>query len=116
MRHRVSGRKFSRVRATREAFIKSLERDIIEHRQILTTEARAKTLRQSVEKLITMAKGDVSVMNKNRLLSRRHDAATIKRLKLLATDYAKRSGGYTKIIKTAPRRGDGTAMAVIKMI
>lgn len=117
MRHRNKGRKFSMEKPQRTALFKALERSLIEHKSITTTEARAKELRRYIERLITTAKtGKASIMNTRRLLKKRHDDATIAKIFELAKTYEGRSGGYTKVLKVAPRKSDSTKMAVIQLI
>lgn len=89
---------------------------LLDHRQITTTEHRAKRLRPVVERLITFGKrGD--------LASRRKVLATVKDKRVvhelfteIAPAMAERHGGYTRIVKTAPRKGDNAPMAVISLV
>ena len=89
---------------------------LFEHKRITTTEHRAKRLRPVAEKLITLAKrGD--------LASRRKVLATVRRKDVVAelfeqtaAQFAERNGGYTRITKIAPRKGDNAPMAVIELV
>ena len=116
MRHRVGGRKLQRTSAHRIALFRNMSAALIKHEQITTTVAKAKELRPYVEKLITLAKkGGLS----NRRLAHARlldDAQLVKLFDVLASRYADRNGGYTRIIRTVPRRGDNAEMAIIELV
>jgi len=116
MRHRVGGRKLQRTSAHRAALFRNMSAALIKHEQITTTLAKAKELRPYVEKLITLAKkGGLS----NRRLAHARlldDAQLTKLFDVLATRYADRNGGYTRIIKTGPRASDASPMAIIEFV
>lgn len=98
MRHHDRNRKLGREKRQRTALLRNLARSLILKEGITTTEAKAKALRPFVERLVTTSK-------KNTLASRRTVAIrlgapdTDKKLKELATRYAKRTGGYTRIVR-----------------
>ncbi|PZO76907.1 MAG: 50S ribosomal protein L17 [Sphingomonas taxi] len=116
MRHRVGGRKLQRTSAHRLALFRNMSAALIKHEQITTTVAKAKELRPYVEKLITLAKkGGLS----NRRLAHGKlldDAQLIKLFDVLATRYADRNGGYTRVIKAGIRMSDASPMAVIEFV
>lgn len=116
MRHRVGGRKLQRTSAHRLALFRNMSAALIKHEQITTTVAKAKELRPYVEKLITLAKkGGLS----NRRLAHGKlldDAQLIKLFDTLATRYADRNGGYTRVIKAGIRMSDASPMAVIEFV
>lgn len=116
MRHRVGGRKLSRTSAHRTALFRNMSAALIKHEQITTTVAKAKELRPYVEKLITLAKkGGLS----NRRLAQARlldDAQLTKLFDVLASRYADRNGGYTRIIKMGPRASDAAPMAIIEFV
>ncbi|MCP8889972.1 50S ribosomal protein L17 [Sphingomonas faeni] len=116
MRHRVGGRKLQRTSAHRLALFRNMSAALIKHEQITTTVAKAKELRPYVEKLITLAKkGGLS----NRRLAHGKlldDAQLIKLFDVLATRYANRNGGYTRVIKAGIRMSDASPMAVIEFV
>lgn len=107
----------------RKALLRDLVTEIIIHERITTTEARALELRKLADKMITLAK-------ENTLASRRQAAKIVRMKEIVGEDfnavqklfdeigprYADRTGGYTRIIKTVPRRGDGAAMAIIEFV
>ncbi|MEK5068038.1 50S ribosomal protein L17 [Sporosarcina sp. FSL K6-1508] len=123
-------RKLGRTSSQRKAMLRDLATDLIVHERIQTTEARAKELRSVVEKMITLGKrGD--------LHARRQVAQFIRRELVTMTDeegketeifaiqklfdnvaprYAERQGGYTRIMKMGPRRGDGAPVVVIELV
>ena len=116
MRHRVGGRKLQRTSAHRIALFRNMSAALIKHEQITTTVAKAKELRPYVEKLITLAKkGGLS----NRRLAHARlldDAQLVKLFDVLATRYADRNGGYTRIIKAGIRLSDASPMAIIEFV
>ncbi len=118
MRHGMSGRKLNRTTSHRRAMLSNMASALIKHEQIITTLPKAKELRPYVEKLITQGK-------KNTLASRRSvlskladsDGPMVDKLfATLATRYAGRSGGYTRVLRAGFRHGDNAAMAVIEFV
>ena len=123
-------RKLGRTSSQRKAMLRDLATDLIIHERIQTTEARAKESRSVVEKMITLGKrGD--------LHARRQVAQFIRRELVTMTDdegketeiyaiqklfdnvaprYTERQGGYTRIMKMGPRRGDGAPVVVIELV
>ncbi|MFS0773945.1 50S ribosomal protein L17 [Sphingomonas sp. 1P08PE] len=116
MRHRVGGRKLQRTSAHRLALFRNMSAALIKHEQITTTVAKAKELRPYIEKLVTLAKkGGLS----NRRLAHARlldDAQLAKLFDVIATRYADRNGGYTRIIKAGPRQSDASPMAIIEFV
>jgi large subunit ribosomal protein L17 len=116
MRHRVGGRKLQRTSAHRIALFRNMSAALIKHEQITTTVAKAKELRPYIEKLVTLAKkGGLS----NRRLAHARlldDAQLVKLFDVIASRYADRNGGYTRIIKTGPRQSDASPMAIIEFV
>lgn len=116
MRHRKAGRKFGRNPAQRSAMLRQLAISMIMHERISTTEAKAKTLRPLVERLVTVARED-SRANRNLVMSKiDHPVATIKLFEVIAPRYEDTNGGYTRISKLEPRRGDAAPMALIEFV
>lgn len=116
MRHRKAGRKFGRNPAQRRAMLRQLAISMILHERLTTTEAKAKTLRPIVEKLVTMARDDSN--HHRRLVMSRIDnpAATTKLFEVIAPRFEGAPGGYTRISKLGPRHGDAAPMALIEFI
>ncbi len=96
--------------------MRNLATSLIEHGAIETTEAKAKELRPFVEKLITKAK--TGTLHARRLAVRHihKRAAADKLFQEIGPQYATRNGGYTRILKTGHRKGDGADMARIELI
>ena len=119
-------RKLGRTSDQRKAMLRDLATSLIVSERVETTEARAKELRSVVEKLITLGK-------KGDLASRRNAAKTLRNVEILNEDestqtalqklfgeiaerYNERQGGYTRILKVGPRRGDGAESVFIELV
>ena len=119
-------RKLGRTSDQRKAMLRDLATSLIVSERIETTEARAKEVRRVVEKLITLGK-------KGDLASRRNAAKTLRNVEILNEDettqtalqklfgeiaerYTERQGGYTRILKQGPRRGDGAESVIIELV
>ena len=116
MRHRNAGRQLRRTSEQKLALLRGLATSLIEHEAIETTEAKAKELRPFVEKLITKAKE--GTLHARRLAGRhiqKREAAD-KLFQTIGPRFATRAGGYTRILKTGHRRGDGAEMARIELV
>ncbi len=116
MRHRVGHRKLQRTSSHRTALFRNMAAALIKHEQITTTLAKAKELRPYVEKLVTLAKkGGLS--NRRLAQARLMDDAQLNKLfDAIATRYAARNGGYTRVIKAGIRSSDAAAMGVIEFV
>jgi len=115
MRHGNHNRKFGRKTDQRRALLNGLCRSLVIRGKIKTTEARAKEIRPMVEKLLTKGKTP-TLASRRSLITVLGDARTAAKLIKAAEGYAERSGGYTRIIKMAPRKGDAAAMAMIEFV
>ncbi len=116
MRHAMRGRKLGRTTAHRWAMFRNQLQSLVEHERIITTLPKAKELRPIFEKAITQGKrGTVHARRRvrrvipNRLLVK-------KLFDDIAPRFADRNGGYTRIIKLGPRKGDGAEMALIELV
>ena len=116
MRHQKAGRKFGRNPAQRRALLRQLSISMILHERITTTEAKAKSLRPVVEKLITLAREDSPHHRKLVMSKIDHPLATAKLFEVIAPRYDVAPGGYTRISKLGPRRGDAAPMALIELV
>jgi len=96
--------------------MRSLGRSLVLHEKITTTEAKAKEVKSYIEKLIT--KGKVNSVASRRILAQEFGRSTAvkKIIETLAPKYEKRSGGYTRVIKLAPRATDAARMAIIEFV
>ncbi len=118
MRHAKAGRTFNRDTNARKALMVGLAKNLIEKEQIKTTLPKAKDLRSVVEKLITRAKVD-TVANRRLTASELGNGSdkTVKKLfTVLGPRYAKRPGGYTRVLKAGFRYGDAAPMAIIELV
>ena len=118
MRHRIAGRTFNRDTNARKALMIGLAKNLIEREQIKTTLPKAKDLRSVVEKLITRAKVD-TVANRRLVASELGNgtSAIVRKLfTVLGPRYAKRPGGYTRVLKAGFRYGDAAPMAIIELV
>lgn len=115
-------RKLGRTTDTRMALLRNLATDLIIHERIETTESKAKELKAEVEKMITLGKrGDLQSRRQaaaylyNKAAS--EDESVIQKLfDDIAVRYEDRQGGYTRVLKLGPRRGDGANMAIIELV
>ena len=116
MRHRKAGRQLRRTSEQKLALMRNLASSLIEHGAIETTEAKAKELRPFVERLITKAKS--GTLHDRRLAVRHiHKRETDDKLfQEVGPKFKSRAGGYTRILKTGHRKGDGADMARIELI
>ena len=116
MRHQKSGRKLGANASHRQAILRNLAAQIIEHGRVRTTETKAKEVRPVVDKFITLAKrGDVSA--RRQVLSEVNNRDLVHKLfSEVAEKYADRSGGYTRILKLGPRQGDGAPQVFIELV
>ncbi len=116
MRHRKSGVKLNRTSSHRKAMFRNMVTSLFKYSKIKTTDAKAKELRKLADKMITLAKrGDLHA--RRQVLSVMREKAVVHTLFNEATDmYSGREGGYTRIIKLGPRKGDVASMVMIELI
>jgi large subunit ribosomal protein L17 len=116
MRHRKSGRYFGRNSSHRKAMFKNMMVSLLKHELITTTVAKAKELRGYIEPMITLAKVD-SVHNRRLAFARLRDRDMVQKLfNEIAPIYAKRPGGYLRVLKCGNRKGDCAPMAVVELV
>lgn len=116
MRHLNAGRGLGVKPAHRRAMMRNMVTSLVEHEQIKTTVARAKEVRKPLDRMITLGKrGDLSARRRAlRFVKSKESMA--KLFGALAERYAERAGGYTRILRLGPRRGDGADMALIMLV
>src|SRR2546423_12629353 len=116
MRHGMVNRKLGRTSAHRNALFRNQLSSLIEHERIITTLPKAKELRPQIERLVTLGKND-SVHNRRRAERVVSEDSLVKKLfDTLGPRFTERPGGYTRIIKLGPRRGDASEMAILEFI
>ena len=115
MRHRVAGFKLKRP-VDSNALLRNLATAVVEQERVITTTPKAKAVRPLVEKLITLAKRDT-------LHTRRQAAAVLrtpdslkKLFDTLGARFGQRNGGYTRITRLGPRKGDGAEQSIIELV
>lgn len=116
MRHHSVKRKFGLQKDQRNALMRSLARNLINESKIKTTLAKAKELRPYVEKLVTKAKTGTLASRRLVISKIEGEAETKVLFDTLAKKYMDRKGGYTRIVKLAPRALDAAPMAMIEFV
>lgn len=129
MRHRVAGKKLSRDTGQRRALRLSLAIGLLNHGRITTTEAKADFVRGHVERLITLAKRGLAkaedtknpqaAVHARRLAASRlnNDRVLVQKLfDVIAPVYKDRPGGYTRIYKIGPRKGDNAPQVLLELV
>jgi large subunit ribosomal protein L17 len=119
VRHQKKGRKLNRTASHRKALMSNLASSLVLHKQIKTTDAKAKELRGFVERLVTYAKkGDV---HGRRLIMKKIHGKLSKQIANvlihdIAPNFSERSGGYTRIIKLNNRKNDNAPVSLIEFV
>lgn len=116
MNHRKGNKKLGKTTSHRLAMLRNMTTSLFIHGKIETTLPKAKALRRVAEKIITLSKRET--LHSRRLASSWvRDKKTLKKVfSELSPRYASRNGGYTRIIRTRVRRGDGADMAIIELV
>jgi len=118
VRHRVAHRKLGRKTAHRLATLRTLATALFDRERIQTTLMKAKELRPYAEKLITLAKRDDGRLHARRQVAADiRDGEVVKKLfDTLGQRFSSRPGGYTRILRLGPRKGDGAEMAIVELL
>ena len=116
MRHRVAGRKLGRTTEHRTAMLRNLSTELFAKERIQTTLAKAKELRPFAERLVTISKKGTLHARRQVLRHIHSNEVVAKLFDTLSARYDQRPGGYTRIIKLGPRRGDNAEMALIELV
>lgn len=100
----------------RNALLRNMVTSLLREERVQTTDARARSVRRLAEKMITLGKrGDLHA--RRQAVDFLYDEDVVKKLfDILATKYADRQGGYTRIIKVGQRRGDAAAMVILELV
>tara|TARA_Y100001970_G_scaffold293065_1_gene437507 strand:- start:1029 stop:1469 length:441 start_codon:yes stop_codon:yes gene_type:complete len=116
MRHKIGYRKLNKTSEHRKALFKNMLNSLIKYEQIVTTLPKAKELKPKIDKVITI--GKVSNLSKKKyLFSKLQDKNSVKKVfETLSKRYAKRKGGYSRVLKAGYRTGDDAPMAVIELV
>jgi large subunit ribosomal protein L17 len=125
MRHRINGKKLNRNSGQRKALSLALTRSLLEHERITTTKEKAEFVRPHIERLITLAKRGLAHQDPNRAVHARRVAASRlnndrdivgKLFDTLAPRYESRAGGYTRLLKLGPRKGDNAELVLLELV
>ena len=109
-------RKLGRTTDHRMAMLRAMVTFLLENGRIETTVTRAKEVRPLAEKMITLGKKGTLAARRQVMAFVTKEAVVVKLFDELAPSYSERNGGYTRIIKTGPRRGDAAEMAIIELV
>ncbi len=117
MRHRCAGNRLGRTTEHRIAMTRNMANSMVLHERIVTTLAKAKAVKPFVEKLVTLGRRD-TLPNRRRAFAELNDKQSVKKLfSVLGPRFAKRDGGYCRILKlTKPRLGDNGARAILEFV
>ena len=116
MRHRLGLRKLNRTSSHRVAMLRNMTNSLLKHEVIKTTLPKAKELRRVVEPMITLGKTP-TVANRRMAFNRLRDREIVTKLfDELGPRYAKRNGGYLRILKFGFRQGDNAPMALVELL
>lgn len=109
-------RRLGRTSDQRKAMLRNLVTSLLEHDKIMTTDTRAKETRSIAEKMITLGKrGDLHARRQAMAYITKEDVVK-KLFDEIAPKYKERNGGYTRIIKVGPRRGDAAEVVVLELV
>ncbi len=116
MRHKVAGYKLKRPVDSRNALLRNLATSVIEQERVVTTVPKAKAVRPIVEHMITLAKEDTLHTRRQAAAFLRTPASVKKLFDTLGSRFGQRPGGYTRIVRLGPRKGDGAEQAMIELV
>jgi len=116
VRHKVGTKKLKRDVGARKALLRGLTTSVILQERVITTVPKAKAVKPLVEHLITLAKQD-TLHSRRQAAAVLNTPASVKKLfDTLGTRFGQRSGGYTRIVRLGPRKGDGAEQAMIELV
>ena len=116
MRHLKAGSKLKRDGGSRKALLRNLVTSVIEHERVITTIPKAKAVQPIVDHMITLAKADTLHTRRQAASYLRTPASVKKLFDTLGTRFGQRNGGYTRIVRLGPRKGDGAEQAMIELV
>jgi large subunit ribosomal protein L17 len=116
MRHRVAGSKLKRDIGSRNSLLKNLVTSVIQEERVVTTVTKAKAIKPLVDKMITLGKRDTLHARRQAAAFLETPAAVKKLFDTLAPRFTQRQGGYTRITRLGPRKGDGAEQGIIELV
>jgi len=116
MRHKTGYRKLNKTPSHRKAMFANMAAALIKHEQIVTTLPKAKELKRVMDRLVTVGKKGTLAARRQAISKVRDEVMVAKLFDILATRYAERQGGYTRVLKAGFRFGDNAPMAVIELV
>lgn len=116
MRHRKAGRQLGRNSSHRRALFRSLVTSLIEHERIETTEAKAKEIRSIADRMISLGKQKTLHARRRAVAFLQSPLVAKKLFDEVAPRFESRNGGYTRLIKTRSRVGDGAPMVLVELV
>ena len=116
MRHKYAGYKLKRDTAGRNSLLRNLATSVIEAERVVTTVPKAKAVQPIVDHMITLAKADTLHTRRQAASYLRTPASVKKLFDTLGTRFGQRNGGYTRIVRLGPRKGDGAEQAMIELV
>ncbi len=116
MRHGCRIHQLGKPADQRKALVRALTTELIRHGRITTTKARARAVREEADRIITLAK-EGTLAARRRAIGFIYDKQLVHALfEQVNERYGNRNGGYTRILRTMPRRGDNAEMAIIELL
>lgn len=116
MRHKRGGYKLGRPVAARRMLLRNLVTSVIEQERIVTTVPKAKAAKPIVDKMITLAKKD-TLHSRRQAAAFLNTPASVKKLfDKLGARFGQRAGGYTRIVRLGPRKGDGAEQVMLELV
>ena len=109
-------RKLGRTTDIRMSMLRGLVTYLLENGRLETTVYRAKEVRSLTDKMITLGKKNTLASKRQALAFITKEEVVVKLFNEIAPSYADRNGGYTRVLKIEPRRGDGAEMAIIELV
>src|SRR6478735_9969610 len=116
MRHKVAGYKLGRTTSHRRSLLRNMATSLIMEERIETTVPKAKALRPTVEKMITLGKRGTLAARRQAIAYLMTDEAVNKLFDTIGPRFGDRNGGYTRIVRTAWQKGDGAEKAFIELL
>ncbi len=116
MRHRKHTFKIGRTASHRRALLANLACSLIQEGRVVTTVAKAKEARRLTEKMITLARKGTLHGRRRAIAILRHVSTVHRLFEELGPEYKDRNGGYTRIVRTGPRRGDAAEMCILELV